>query len=951
MSDAFFRTVADQALAKFDEVMNQLGLSGGKRSGAEYLPINPTRSDQRPGSFAINRKTGAWMDGATGDKGGDLISVAAYIWNCKNQDAADRLADFLGIGKPDRKNRQPASGSRLSSERPRQATDSPAATPDSGKADECVMPIPGDAPKPPKAHPSYGQPTKTWTYFDADGRAMFYVCRFEKEGQRKEFRPQSLWRLPNGKLVWRWVGVPAPRPLYGLDKIAERPDAVVVIAEGEKAADAAGELIPDAAAISWANGANAVDKVDWKPLAGRDVLLWPDHDEAGQKAMQKVAAALASVGVVRVRIVAVNQLAMKPGGDEAGNPTLAQGDPLADGDDAADLLKRGWRAGHMKLAMSSPEFFSEPQHVLVPGKSNEQDGEPRRGRRFELRDAGVYLVDVDREGTERPRWICSPLEVVAKVRDQHNHGWGLLVSFSDSDRHPHRIIIPARAFKGEGLEVADQLLDGGLSIAPRGRQPLIEYLQTMQTDKRARVTSRTGWHEGRDGDVAFVLPDRTFSASGEEWIFESESLGTASFRSKGTLAEWKGNVSALCVGNSRLLFAVSVAFAAPLLHPSESESGGFHYCSHSSDGKTTALRVAASVCGGSDYLHRWRATDNGLESLATQHCDALLLLDELAQLDPKVAGESAYMLANGSGKTRANRTGGMRDRSFWRLLFLSAGEIGLAQHMAEAGKQARAGQELRLAEIPADAGSGLGVFEELHGESNGADFSKRLDQAAKRYYGTAWIAFIERLISDRDLVQETVRKAQRAFESSMGEQSEISGQARRVADRFALIGAAGELATEWGVTGWPPGEAARAALACFRAWLAKRGGSGKQEDRAILATVREFLQRYGESAFTDWDRPANDSDKHAPVRSDRAGYRRHDQTKDEMHYYIYPTVFKSRICKGTESSVAYRLLLKLGCIERGTENDRPWLVRPGLPTEQRTRVIHVLPSIWDAGDD
>ena len=119
------------------------------------------------------------------------------------------------------------------------------------------------------------------------------------------------------------------------------------------------------------------------------------------------------------------------------------------------------------------------------------------------------------------------------------------------------------------------------------------------------------------------------------------------------------------------------------MRPAGLDSGGFHWRGDSSCGKTTALRVAASVYGGPAYLQRWRATDNALEAVAAQHCDGLLILDELAQVDPRTAGECAYMLANETGKSRSTRTGQTRQRLTWRLLFLSAGEIGLAAHMAE----------------------------------------------------------------------------------------------------------------------------------------------------------------------------------------------------------------------------------------------------------------------------
>ena len=70
--------------------MDWLGLAGGKNAGREYLPLNPKREDRTPGSLSINRDKGMWMEGATGDKGGDLVSLAAYLWDCSNTDAAEQ---------------------------------------------------------------------------------------------------------------------------------------------------------------------------------------------------------------------------------------------------------------------------------------------------------------------------------------------------------------------------------------------------------------------------------------------------------------------------------------------------------------------------------------------------------------------------------------------------------------------------------------------------------------------------------------------------------------------------------------------------------------------------------------------------------------------------------------------------------------------------------------------
>lgn len=944
----FIRTVAAAGLARFDAVMGWLELSGGKNQGREYLPINPTRADNRPGSFTINRDSGAWADFASGDKGGDLVSLVAYVHGIKQGEAADRLAQFLGIEKPGAQKRarndERSAGNTKASTHSEKPASGPASNAD---GDTCIMPVPQDAPAPPVSHLRHGKPSHRWAYLAADGSVNFYVDRWEPkaEGERKQLAPLSLWRTAAGRLEWKFKGPPAPQPLYNLPSLAKA--APVVIVEGEKAADAAAILLPDHPVVTWQGGAQAVGKADFSPLAGREVWLWSDNDEAGTKAMGAAAAALFKAGAAGVKRFDLSHFAANPD-ERDGAPVLTPGEPLQAGDDAADLVARGWTAGHMALILPAALVEVEPPAKVGAGGTAtkpEPTGGESAARRFELTDRGVHYFEPDKA----PRWVCAWLEVAARVRNPHGEGWGKLVNFLDPDRTPKRRIIADALLSGDGIELERTLRDAGLHISPTGRPLLRQYLIEAAPKARARITNRTGWHDaGADGAV-FVLPDRAIG-TGDEWIYESESPSSVTFATRGTLKGWQDEVAALCRGNSRLLFAVSVSFAAPLLYLVGMDGGGFHYRSNSSDGKTTAQRVAASVCGGRDYLGSWRATDNAVESTALAHCDAPWLPDEMAQIDPKFAGETVYMLANGQAKGRQQRMGGLRARATWRVLFLSSGEIGLLEHMSEAGKSPRAGQEIRLAEIPADAGKGLGIFEELHGYAGGAELSKALTEAARRNYGGAFVAFLEKLARHQHEVADMAKEAQRKFQAAYLT-DQAHGQARRVADRFALVGTAGELAQRWGIVPWEPGEAMRAARTCFDAWLARRGGEGNAEERAALRQVREFLRRYGESAFTDMDRPANDSDKHAPVRSDRAGYRRHDTVADAVEYFIFAEVWRARVCKGFDAAAVGRMLAARGYVERGKEAKREWLTKHTIPTEGRPRVVHVLPAIWEEEGD
>ncbi len=234
-------------------------------------------------------------------------------------------------------------------------------------------------------------------------------------------------------------------------------------------------------------------------------------------------------------------------------------------------------------------------------------------------------------------------------------------------------------------------------------------LQVWPIDVRARCVDRIGWHGSR-----YVLPAEAVGESSEKVVFQNAHAVEPAFSVAGTADEWREHVAALAQGNSRMVFALSAAFAGALLEPAGDDSGGFHLRGRSSTGKSTALKAAASVWGNpASYCRLWRSTSNGLEGLAALHNDGLLILDELSQIDPKEAGEAAYLLANGRGKNRAARNGTARQAASWRLLFLSAGEESLSALMARAGRKPTAGQEIRLAEIDADAGAGMGVLEDF----------------------------------------------------------------------------------------------------------------------------------------------------------------------------------------------------------------------------------------------
>jgi uncharacterized protein (DUF927 family) len=547
--------------------------------------------------------------------------------------------------------------------------------------------------------------------------------------------------------------------------------------------------------------------------------------------------------------------------------------------------------------------------------------------RFSIETDGVYYQGVNRNGEPLPPLrICGQLNITAESSDRDGGAWGLALEFEDRAGKPQVWVMPLGMLAGDAVEIRGELLSRGLWIAPgkTARDQLTRYLSGAEGLPRAIYTETPGWYEG-----AYVTPERTIGNQGGRRVLYQG--GAAShFKQCGALDEWREHVCSLASGNSRLIFAISTAFAAPLLHMTGVDSGGFHFGGDSSQGKTSIVRAAASVWGGREFVQTWRATANGLEGVAQQRNDGLLVLDEMGQVDPKEVGEAAYMLANGRGKVRAGRTGAARPVAQWRLLYLSTGELGLAAHMNKAGQQVEAGQEIRLIEIPADAERGCGIYETLNGRADGAALSSELVNATKVYHGVVGVAFLEWLTKDYDKAAAEVRAMHEDYTVQLLPQG-AEGQAKRAASRFALVAAAGQIATQLGLTSWPEGAALNAAGVCFKAWIECRGGPENAERRAILHQVRKWIEAHGTSRFQSWTEHATEN-----RIFNRAGFMQQaDGDGGGTFYFAFPSVFKDEICRGKDSRRAAKLLIAEGWLLPGSEGRSALSV--ALPSEGQKR--------------
>lgn len=279
-----------------------------KREGREWVASCPFHEEKTP-SFKINDAKGLFYCFGCGENG-DIFDFVQKHYRCDFPTACE----YLG-GTP-----TPAEGARpkLKLVHPAVEPLRPAPVPDSH--DEFKAGIPIIAWKPDDNRIITYHPDHVWAYKTAEGDITHYTIRINFADGKKIFIPlRPVYR--GETIVWAAAHMDTPRPLYGLERLAHTGE--VYLCEGEKSADACQTLL-SAASLSAPKG-----NVDYSPLARRDVTVWADADEAGQKHAERVASAL--IGIAnRVRIVPWDQSKAK-GWDAA--------DEYAEGTFPSDILK------------------------------------------------------------------------------------------------------------------------------------------------------------------------------------------------------------------------------------------------------------------------------------------------------------------------------------------------------------------------------------------------------------------------------------------------------------------------------------------------------------------------------------------------------------------------------------------------------------------------------------
>lgn len=527
--------------------------------------------------------------------------------------------------------------------------------------------------------------------------------------------------------------------------------------------------------------------------------------------------------------------------------------------------------------------------------------------RFDTNNRGVWWINVrtDKDGDiveAEPLLLSDPIDIIGTGQD-NDGAYYRIIKFKDKiTRKQKTAALPQAEIAGG--KCWERLGFYGLFIEsnPAKRRKLADYLQKEGSQTAFTITDRAGWHED-----SYIMPSgETITATDKDpaIIYNGDTSQAKAYQPNGELTDWQQNIARYAVGNSRLCLALGASFAAPLLSLLNEESGGFHLMGDSSDGKTTAAKVALSVWGKpSGSLLSWSGTKIGFSNTAAARNDGLLVLDEIGQASPHVIGDTVYSVMNGINKVQGAKQGGNRALSRWKVMMFSTGEKTPDSILKHHKGDWNAGQAARLPSIRAAAQ--YGIYDTLHGFEDGALLSEHIAQSTEKYHGTAGRLFIRQLLDDLEQAKQQATERMAAFMATI---PELSGQARRVAKRFAIAAAALELAAP--VTGLPVGVGMAGVKKCFDEWL-EANGAGKHEDRRIIEQAEDFIAQHAlGTRFMEW------SDK--STNKDHAGYRKQEGEKLEL--WVIRRVFADEIAQSFDEAKVCRVLADNGLLKYNHKN-------------------------------
>ncbi|ENI8006289.1 DUF927 domain-containing protein [Escherichia coli] len=550
--------------------------------------------------------------------------------------------------------------------------------------------------------------------------------------------------------------------------------------------------------------------------------------------------------------------------------------------------------------------------------------------RIEAREEGVYWVTpkLERSGEIiRPEeWLCNPVEMIGEGVINKEH-YRVMRWKSDVTGETVTAAIPCGDIgDNEGWKA---LKRGGLKVTANKshRSILANWMQLEGSHGEWQLSTTSGWHFG-----SYIMPDgQAIGESEKPILFTGKTAAVNGYSAKGTAESWRNSVARLANGNPSMMIAVAASLAAPIIGIIGADSFGLHLFESSTAGKTTAQSVASSIWGNPEKLRlSWYGTALGMANEAEAHHDGLLPLDEIGQAaSARDVYESAYTIFNGLGKLQGAKDGGNRELRRWRTVAISTGEVDLETFLKKEGVTVKAGQLIRLLNVP------MQKAQELHEFSNGKDHADALKESWSDNHGAAAREWIKWLAAHQQEVKDAAKESRNRWRKLVPE--DYGEQSHRAAERFSIMETALELST-W-LTGWDAAKCRAAVEHNFSLWV-DGFGTGNKDHEQIIYQATEFINRYGESNFL----PLPADPERAKIQH-LYGYRTafYEKEKRATDYYVFRSVFEEEIAKGFNKNTAAAVLYHLGWLKK-SKSEEGWTSRtPRLEHKggKRERVYHI----------
>ena len=409
---------------------------------------------------------------------------------------------------------------------------------------------------------------------------------------------------------------------------------------------------------------------------------------------------------------------------------------------------------------------------------------------YRVSDLGVFRISIDEDGHEHKHQIANnPMILTKSILNMENKNEVVGIAFKKGENW--------REFEVDRDRIANtrKIIDLSILGAPitsNNAANMVEYLTLFEAFNEIKLPTlltscKLGWL-GKDPNKSFLLSNHLIQAAGQETneikfraISEGESKFAESIMEKGSIEEWSKLIES-CKHFPKVMFVLYTSFAAVMLPLLGTPNFVVELFGRTSRGKTTALKVAASVWGSPDesgdnsFLGTWDATKVQIERNLSMLSGIPLILDDTKRVKNKNnISDVIYMVGSGQGRARGNLTGFNSAKKF-KTILMSSGETACTRFTQDAGAKAR------ILEV-----GGLPFKED---DTKMAIFVKKLEQGLKENYGFAGPQFVKYVLNNQDLWKDW-KASKNEIEMELMEKNS-SPVAGRLASYFATI-----ISTAW----------------------------------------------------------------------------------------------------------------------------------------------------------